>query len=66
MPFSSKNLKNLDWKKEWRLACFCKAESDITIEISQFEDIILADNSTFSFHRVKVLELQWIWEPQLW
>jgi uncharacterized 2Fe-2S/4Fe-4S cluster protein (DUF4445 family) len=42
-------LKKLGLNKEWRLACFCKAESDITIEIAQFEDIILADNSTFSF-----------------
>jgi uncharacterized 2Fe-2S/4Fe-4S cluster protein (DUF4445 family) len=42
-------LKKLGLGKEWRLACFCKAESDITIEISQFEDIILADNSTFNF-----------------
>ncbi|HDR52042.1 MAG TPA: DUF4445 domain-containing protein, partial [Mariniphaga anaerophila] len=42
-------LKKLGLEKEWRLACFCKAESDITIEIAQFEDIILADNTTFSF-----------------
>lgn len=42
-------LKKLELDKEWRLACFCKAESDITIEIAQFEDIILADNSMFSF-----------------
>ncbi|MBW6534751.1 MAG: DUF4445 domain-containing protein [Mariniphaga sp.] len=42
-------LKKLELCEEWRLACFCKAESDITIEIAQFEDIILADNSTFSF-----------------
>ncbi|MGC9355843.1 MAG: ASKHA domain-containing protein, partial [Mariniphaga sp.] len=42
-------LNKLGLDKTWRLACFCKAESDITIEIAQFEDIILADNSTFSF-----------------
>jgi uncharacterized 2Fe-2S/4Fe-4S cluster protein (DUF4445 family) len=42
-------LKKLGLSSEWRLACFCSAESDMTIEISQFEDIILADNSTFSF-----------------
>lgn len=42
-------LKKLELCEEWRLACFCKTESDITIEIAQFEDIILADNSTFSF-----------------
>lgn len=33
----------------WRLACKCKADSDIILEISQFENIILADNSTFEF-----------------
>jgi uncharacterized 2Fe-2S/4Fe-4S cluster protein (DUF4445 family) len=42
-------LINLGLEKDWRLACFCKADSDITIEISQFEDIILADNTTFRF-----------------
>lgn len=39
----------LGLEKEWRLACFCKAESDITIEIGQFEELILADNTTFRF-----------------
>ena len=43
-------LDKLKLGKDWRLACFCRAESDITIEIAQFEDIILADNSTFSFN----------------
>src|SRR5690606_27570714 len=43
-------LDKLNLGKDWRLACFCRAESDITIEIAQFEDIILADNSTFSFN----------------
>ncbi len=42
-------LDKLGLGKDWRLACFCRAESDITIEISQFEDIILADNTIFSF-----------------
>src|SRR5690606_17193274 len=27
-----------------RLACYCKADSDVVIEISQFENIILADS----------------------
>ena len=43
-------LDKLNLGKEWRLACFCKAESDITLEISQFDNIILADNSTFQFN----------------
>lgn len=42
-------LLKLNLKENWRLACFCKAESDITLELSQFENIILADNSTFDF-----------------
>lgn len=46
-------LKNLKLAENWRLACFCKAETDITLEISQFENIILADNSTFDFQPQK-------------
>ena len=42
-------LQELGLDETWRLACFCKAEADITIEISQFEDIILADNTRFDF-----------------
>jgi len=43
------NLNKLNLSNNWRLACKCKAESDVTLEISQFENIILADNSTFEF-----------------
>ncbi len=42
-------LKKLKLDRNWRLACYCKVESDITLEISQFDNIILADNSTFEF-----------------
>jgi len=42
-------LDKLKLAENWRLACFCKAESDITLEISQFENIILADSTTFEF-----------------
>lgn len=42
-------LERLGFEKDWRLACFCRIESDITIEISQFEEIILADSSPFRF-----------------
>lgn len=42
-------LDKLNLANDWRLACFCKAESDITIEIAQFEELILADNTTFRF-----------------
>ncbi len=44
-----RKVKNLNLGDEWRLACFCRADADIVIEVSQFEEIILADDSTFSF-----------------
>ncbi|MGE0020768.1 MAG: ASKHA domain-containing protein [Draconibacterium sp.] len=44
-----KKLNKLKLGSNWRLACFCKAETDITLEITQFENIILADNSNFAF-----------------
>lgn len=43
-------LDKLKLGPKWRLACYCNAESDFTLEISQFENIILADNSTFDFN----------------
>ena len=46
-PVQQQKLVKLNLSENWRLACFCKAESDITLEISQFENIILADNTTF-------------------
>jgi uncharacterized 2Fe-2S/4Fe-4S cluster protein (DUF4445 family) len=42
-------LQKLGLENDWRLACFCNAENDITIEVSQFETIILADNTRFGF-----------------
>jgi uncharacterized 2Fe-2S/4Fe-4S cluster protein (DUF4445 family) len=48
-PVQQQKLYKLKLGKDWRLACYCKAESDITLEISQFDNIILADNSTFDF-----------------
>ncbi|NOR76592.1 MAG: DUF4445 domain-containing protein [Draconibacterium sp.] len=42
-------LDKLNLTDNWRLACKCNAKSDIALEISQFENIILADNSTFEF-----------------
>ena len=42
-------LDKLKLGQEWRLACYCAAESDFTLEVSQFENIILADNTTFEF-----------------
>ena len=42
-------LAKLKLAENWRLACFCSVETDVTLEISQFDTIILADNSTFDF-----------------
>ncbi len=42
-------LKKLGFEDSWRLACFCNVDSDITLEVAQFENIILADNTTFDF-----------------
>ncbi|MBI4518681.1 MAG: DUF4445 domain-containing protein [Deltaproteobacteria bacterium] len=33
----------------WRLACRCTAQSDLTLEVGQWEEVILADHSTFDF-----------------
>ncbi len=46
-------LEKLKLNKEWRLACFCNVQSDISLEVSQFEHIILADNSEFDFQPQK-------------
>ena len=48
-PVQQQKLNKLQLSENWRLACYCKAESDITLEISQFDNIILANNSTFDF-----------------
>lgn len=44
-----KKLKALGLDDTWRLACFCRAKSDVTLEVIQFEEIILADNTSFRF-----------------
>jgi len=48
-----KKLDKLKLGNKWRLACYCKAETDITLEITQFENIILADSSNFVFQPKK-------------
>lgn len=42
-------LGKLHLSDEWRLACFCAVDSDVTLEIAQLESIILADNTPFDF-----------------
>ena len=48
-PVQQAKIDKLQLGPEWRLACYCNCESDITLEISQLESIILADNSDFDF-----------------
>ncbi len=48
-PVEQQKLDKLKLGKDWRLACYCTAKSDISLEVSQFENIILADSTTFKF-----------------
>jgi len=42
-------LEKLGLDDHWRLACLSTVSEDITLEIAQWENVILADNSTFEF-----------------
>lgn len=42
-------LHELGLGSEWRLACFSSVTSDITLEIDQFNHLILADETEFEF-----------------
>ncbi len=42
-------LKQLGLSEDWRLACFGLCSNDITLEIEQFNHLILADESEFDF-----------------
>lgn len=42
-------LSRKEAKEGWRLACRCKADEDITLELAQWEAKILADESRFEF-----------------
>ena len=42
-------LRSLNLEPEWRLACFSRCTSDITLEIGQFDHIVLADENEFAF-----------------
>lgn len=42
-------LDKLGFAPDWRLACFSRCTSDITLEIEQFNHLILADESEFDF-----------------
>jgi len=42
-------IKQLGLSSDWRLACFSNCTSDITLEIEQFNHLILADETEFEF-----------------
>lgn len=43
-------LDHLKLPSDWRLACFSRCTTDITLEIEQFNHLILADESEFEFN----------------
>jgi len=42
-------LRKLNLPSDWRLACYSKCTGNITLEIGQFDHLILADESDFEF-----------------
>jgi len=42
-------LEKLGLSSEWRLACMSEAESDLVLEVGQYEAMIQADNTPFAF-----------------
>jgi uncharacterized 2Fe-2S/4Fe-4S cluster protein (DUF4445 family) len=44
-----RKIEQLGLSSEWRLACFSQCTDDITLEIEQFNHLILADESEFDF-----------------
>ncbi len=48
-PDHREALQEIGLTEEWRLACLSSVESDVVLEVDQWEHIILADNTTFEF-----------------
>jgi uncharacterized 2Fe-2S/4Fe-4S cluster protein (DUF4445 family) len=48
-PAHIHKLDKLGFTKDWRLACMSNCTDDITLEIEQFNHIILADETEFEF-----------------
>lgn len=48
--FHRQKLNTLGLDTEWRLACFSACTDDITLEIDQYNHLILADESEFEFN----------------
>ena len=48
-PEQERMLSRAEIDAGWRLACHCRAEADLTLELAQWEAAILSDESPFSF-----------------
>lgn len=48
-PEHKRKLEKLGLSPGWRLACMSKAESDLVLEVGQYEAMIQADDSPFAF-----------------
>ena len=48
-PEQEQILSRTELDAGWRLACHCRAEADLTLELAQWEAAILSDEAPFSF-----------------
>ena len=48
-PEQENMLSRKDAREGWRLACRCKADEDLTLELAQWEARVLTDDSKFEF-----------------
>ncbi len=48
-PEHKRRLKELGLPPDWRLACMSRAEGDLVLEVGQYEAMIQADDTLFSF-----------------
>lgn len=48
-PEHQRRLRELGLGPEWRLACMSRAQGDLVLEVGQFETLIQADETLFSF-----------------
>lgn len=49
----SRRVKELGLSPDWRLACKSRADSDLILEVGQFEAMIQADDTLFSFEPLR-------------
>ncbi len=48
-PYHTRRLQELKLDPEWRLACLSRCDSDLVVEVEQYETIIQADETPFKF-----------------